>query len=90
MHNLPYRSPELNTQSVTSDGTGTALANMPCASVLLQADPDNTTDILIGDSGAQVIQLVPGASVSLDIENTQIVFHKAVSGSPVLNVLVSL
>lgn len=61
-----------------------ALDDIRCVSVLLQSDPDNTDDILIGDTGAQTIQLTPGQSFSVDIRNTKRIFAKAVSGTPTL------
>lgn len=67
--------------------TATALSAQACKAVLLQADPDNTSDIFVGDATNQPIQLLPGQSVSLPVANTNQVYHKTASGTATLNVL---
>jgi len=85
-----YRTRQLTTETKTLTGTAAALADVTCVGVLIQADPDNTTDMLVGDDAAQVIQLTPGQSFSMTISNTSLIYAKAVSGSPVLNALLTL
>jgi hypothetical protein len=86
---LPYRSPQIIAYTLTCTGVAQALTDVNCASVLLQADPDNTVNILIGDSSSQTIELSPGGSLSLQIENASLLYAiRDAAGSPVLNYLV--
>lgn len=71
----------------TGTGSGVALPSVACKVVLLQNDPDSTTDLLIGGASAQVIQLVPGQTLSAEVSNLNALYIKAVSGSPVCNYL---
>lgn len=54
---------------------------------MVQNDPDNTVDILVGDSSSQVIQLSPGQDLVIPIEDVATIFVKAVSGTPTANYL---
>ena len=78
---------------VPRDGTLTgittsAVALAPsqyCQSIGIQADPDNITDLLLGDATTQSMQLTPGSSISLDIRDPALVFVRMVSGTGVAN-----
>lgn len=80
-----YRPDVLTGETLTLSTSAAALADIKCVAVILKSDPDNTDDILIGDVGAQTLQLTPGQSFSFDIRNTIKIWAKAVSGTPVLN-----
>lgn len=56
-------------------------SNQACKEVLVQNDPDNTVDVLIGPSGSQPIQLVPGQAVALPVSNVNLVYGKTVSST---------
>ena len=62
------------------------------ASILLQNDPDNTVDILVGNSISQSIQLRPGEAETLAAPNHNgrinlaHIFVKSASATPTLNV----
>lgn len=73
---------------ITLSTTAVALAATQAVSeLLLQAEPSNTVDILIGNATAQVIRLQPGASVNLPVTDPAIAYAKAsAAGSPVLNI----
>lgn len=79
-----YRPGILTGETKTLSGTKAALDDIKCVAVILQSDPDNTDDILIGDTGAQTLQLAPGDWLSFPIKNTVTIFAKSVSGTPVL------
>ena len=73
-----------------TDGTETFLnvaaalnsaTSIPCSYVLVQADPDNTIDILIGNATTQSIQLVPGQSVGIWIDDVNKVYRTAASAT---------
>jgi len=79
-----YVPTNITGETLSLTTTAAALADIRCVGVLLQSDPDNTDDILIGDTGAQTIQLTPGQSFSVDIKNTNKIFAKGVTGTPTL------
>lgn len=54
---------------------------------IVQNDPDNTTDILVGSSAAQTIQLTPGQAVTIPIQDAATIYVKAVSATPTANYL---
>ena len=80
-----YRPDVLTGETLGLTTSAAALADIKCVAVILQSEPDNTDDILIGDTGAQTIQLTPGQSWAFDIRNTIKVFAKSVTGTPTLN-----
>lgn len=53
--------------------------------VLIQADPGNTPDVLVGDSSAQYIRLTPGQSVVLPVTNVALVYAKTSSSTGTVN-----
>jgi hypothetical protein len=55
--------------------------------LILQADPGNTDNILIGNATAQVIVLEPGDDFTIALENPAECSHKAASGNQRLNFL---
>lgn len=55
--------------------------------LLLQAHPDNTENILVGNVDVQSIVLIPGDSFVIPIENPAQVYHKSSSGSQTLGFL---
>ena len=79
-----YRPGVMTGETLTLSTTKASLLDRSCVAVLLQSDPDNTVDILIGDTGAQTLQLTPGQSFWLPIRNPITIFAKSVSGTPVL------
>ncbi len=88
---LPYRSPQIVSVTVLLTDTGTALADHDCAAVLIQADPDNTVNTLLGHAaGTTPIELTPGQSFTLQIENTKLVFvkNKSTTATQYVNYLV--
>lgn len=54
---------------------------------LVQNDPDNTVDILIGNATDQVIQLSPGQSITIPVQDATTINLKSVSGTPTANYL---
>lgn len=56
--------------------------------IILQAAPDNTANVLIGDSASTCFfALLPSASISLPLSSGNIIWRRAASGSQVLNVM---
>jgi hypothetical protein len=68
--------------------TAQALAVEPQASireVVVQADPANTTNVLVGNSAAQNLVLVPGQGLSIPITNLVAIYIKMASGTGAVN-----
>jgi hypothetical protein len=63
------------------------LGNFRCREVLVQADPANAGNTLVGGSGKQTVVLTPGASVSLTVPNTGILYARSATGTGAANVL---
>lgn len=76
---------QLSTGSITLTTTAVGIGGGNVIAVVLQADPDNTTDILVGTQSSQVIQLAKGDSLSIMNVSLGEIYAKAVSGTPVLN-----
>ena len=73
-----------NTLSTNEEALRTTLPAWEC---VVQNDPDNTVDILVGASGTQTIQLSPGQSITIPIQDAATIFLKSVSATPVANYL---
>lgn len=61
---------------------GTSLA---CQAVLIQADPDNTDDLLVGNTDNQPIQMVPGEAHTFPGTDVNQFVVKTVSGNQTAN-----
>ena len=54
---------------------------------LIQADPSNTTNVLIGNVDAQEVVLTPGQSITIPIISLSLVYVKMASGTGIANYL---
>ena len=52
---------------------------------LIQSDPANTTNVLVGNSSAQEVVLTPGQSITIPIISLSLIFVKMASGTGVTN-----
>lgn len=52
---------------------------------IIQSDPANTTNVLVGNSTAQEIVLTPGQSINIPIISLSLVFVKMASGTGTIN-----
>jgi hypothetical protein len=73
-----------NTLSTTAEVLATSAVTWEC---LVQNDPDNTVDFLVGSATTQNIQLSPGQSITLPVQDVSLIWADAVSGTPVANYL---
>ena len=73
-----------NTLSTTAEVLAASAVTWEC---LVQNDPDNTVDFLVGDATAQTIQLSPGQSITLPVQDVSLIWVDAVSATPVANYL---
>lgn len=73
-----------NGLTTTAEVLRAALVAWEC---LVQNDPDSTTDMLVGSAAAQTIQLAPGQSITIPIQDATTINVVAVSGTPTANYL---
>ena len=74
-----------NTLSTVAEAlVGSSLVAWEC---LVQNDPDNTVDILVGSAAVQAIQLAPGQSITIPVQDCNTIFLKSVSATPTANYL---
>ena len=73
-----------NTTSVTAEALRATLVAWEC---LVQNDPDSTTDLLVGDATSATIQLSPGQSITIPVQDAATIYIDAVSGTPTANYL---
>lgn len=73
-----------NTLSTTEEALRATLTAWEC---VVQNDPDNTVDILVGSQTAQTIQLAPGQAITIPIQDAATIWLKSVSATPVANYL---
>lgn len=52
---------------------------------LIQADPSNTTNVLIGNATSQEVVLTPGQSITIPIISLSLVYVKMASGTGIVN-----
>ena len=67
--------------SLTTTASIQLSAGQACKEVVVQNDPDNTVDVLIGDATNQRFQLVPGQAITLPVANVSQVYAKNVSST---------
>lgn len=53
--------------------------------VIVQSDPANTTNLLVGNSTAQKVVLTPGQSINIPVISLSLIFVKMVSGTGTVN-----
>jgi len=54
---------------------------------IIQADPSNTTNVLIGNVSAQEVVLTPGQAINIPIISLSLVYVKMASGIGIVNYL---
>lgn len=73
-----------NTLSTNEEILRASMTSWEC---LVQNDPDNTVDILVGSASAQTIQLSPGQSIVIPIQDPATIWLKSASATPVASYL---
>lgn len=56
-----------------------------CREVLIQSDPANTTNMLVGNSTAQYVVLEPGQAFTLPVISLSLIYVKMVSSTGTCN-----
>lgn len=79
-------STQIYTGQKTAAVTGEALStSQPCREVLVQADPTNVVDVIIGNATNQFVHLVPGSYITIPIADVSLVYVRVVSGTAIVN-----
>ena len=65
--------------------TAATLGSQPCIAVLVQADPGNSQNVLVGDSSNQYVVLQAGKSLVIPCSNVSLVYAKSSSGTQTVN-----
>jgi hypothetical protein len=74
--------------TLTATTTPAALGSQTCISVLVQADPGNSNNLLIGDANSQPINLLAGQGVTIACSNINKVYVAGNGGNATANWLV--
>jgi hypothetical protein len=85
---MSYVSGRLFAGQVTGIGSGSATqldSSQNCREVLVQSDPGNSPNVLVGNSAHQYVVLTPGQSVTIPVISLTLVYVKAVSGTVTVN-----
>ena len=75
----PATTPFAGTLAATT--TAQVLGSQVCSEVVIQNDPDNAVDILIGTATSQPIQLTPGQPIVVRMANLNLIYIKTVSST---------
>jgi hypothetical protein len=62
-----------------------ALGAQACSAVLVQADPGNSQNVLIGDSANQFVVLQAGKALVVPCANVSQIYAKSASGTQAVN-----
>lgn len=79
----------LNAGTAAAGTAAAAIGTAAVSGVLVQADPGGTVDVYVGNASAQVVRLLPGMSVTIQISNVNAIYAKTLSGTCRVNWLAS-
>jgi hypothetical protein len=65
--------------------TAAALGSQVCIAVLVQNDPGNSVNVLIGNSTAQYVALQPGQCITIPCSNVSEIYAKTASSTGNVN-----
>ena len=84
---MSYVSGRLFTGQVTGVTTAAQQLNATqnCREVMIQNDPANTGNLIVGTSTAQYITLTPGQAVTLPIISLTLIYVKMSTGTGTIN-----
>ena len=70
---------------ITTSAVAISTTSFNMREALIQADPSNTTNLLIGNIDAQEVVLTPGQSITIPIISLSLVYVKMASGTGTVN-----
>jgi len=73
------------TTGITTTAVQVSTTTHAIRETLIQADPSNTTNVLVGNGTAQEIVLTPGQSITIPIISLSLVYVKMASGTGIVN-----
>ena len=73
------------TTGITTTAVAVSTTTHAIREALIQADPGNTTNVLIGNSTNQEVVLTPGQSITIPIISLSLVYVKMASGTGTVN-----
>jgi hypothetical protein len=73
------------TGQLAATTTAAALGSQPCSGVLVQCDPGNTTNALIGTATNQYFSLKPGQAITIPCSNVNLVYARMASSTGNVN-----
>ena len=73
------------TTGITTTAVAISTTSNNIREALIQSDPANTTNVLVGNSTSQEVALTPGQSITIPIVSLSLVFVKMASGTGTLN-----
>lgn len=73
------------TTGITTAAVQVSTTTSNIREVLIQSDPTNTTNVLIGSSLAQEVVLTPGQSITIPVISLNLVWVKMASSTGIVN-----
>ena len=73
--------------SLTTSATALGSSLQVLTELLIQADPDNAVDVLIGSATTQAYKLKPGDVMNFPIKNPALIYGKTGSSTATVNLL---
>ena len=70
---------------ITTSAVAISTTSSNIREALIQSDPSNTTNVLVGSADAQEVVLTPGQSITIPIMSLSRVFVKMASGTGIVN-----
>ena len=71
--------------SITTAAVQISTTEKNIREALIQADPSNTTNVLIGNADAQEVVITPGQSITIPIISLSLVYVKMASSIGIVN-----
>ena len=72
---------------VTTSAVALSTTEKNIREALIQSDPANTTNVLVGNADAQELVITPGQSITIPIISLSLVYVKMASGTGTINYL---
>lgn len=72
--------------TVSATTVAAALTSIRCVTVVVQADPDNSVSVFLGDATDQVVELVANSSMTIPCTNANQIYVKTASSTADVNV----
>lgn len=71
--------------SLTTAATAISTSSSNIREAIIQSDPTNTTNVLIGNATSQYVVLTPGQAITIPVISLSLVFAKMASSTGTIN-----